>query len=380
MSSKETQFSESYLTVLRSRLSRPARGGSAPARTLGLQALDAGLGAGEIARAHAKALRTLAPSRYAGNDGGAILRRAERFFLSALTPLEPGQGTMRKTAKRMRSLDALLRRSTAALSVAKQRLRFESARAQRAEVSLAEGAQHYRRLLAQSQNLQDQLRRMARRVLSAQEEERKNISRELHDEIAQVLTGINVQLSILKQDSKVNDTGLRKRIEHAQRFVEKSVTAVHRFARELRPALLDDLGLIPALRSFIRTLPGRRKLRIQFSADAGVEILDNSRRTVLYRVAQEALNNVVRHAHAKLATVRVRKHPHTVELNICDDGRSFVVQRVFGSNTRKHLGLLGMRERVDMVGGTFSAVSEPGKGTTIRAIVPLGRGTRSRTA
>jgi signal transduction histidine kinase len=380
MSSKETQFAESYLTVLRSRLGRPARDGSAPARTLGRQALDAGLGAGEIARAHAKALRTLAPSRYAGNDGGAILRRAERFFLSALTPLQPEQGTMRKTAKRMRSLDALLRRSTAALSVAKQRLRLESARAHRAEVALAEGARHYRRLLAQSESLQDQLRRMARRVLSAQEEERKNISRELHDEIAQVLTGINVQLSILKQDSKVNDSGLRKRIEHAQRFVEKSVTAVHRFARELRPALLDDLGLIPALRSFIRTLPGRRKLRIQFAADAGVEILDNSRRTVLYRVAQEALNNVVRHAHAKLATVRVRKHPHTVELNICDDGRSFVVQRVFGSNTRKHLGLLGMRERVDMVGGTFSVVSEPGKGTTIRAIVPLGRGTRSRTA
>lgn len=380
MRAKENQFARDYLTVLRSGLSRPALGGAAGARALGRRALDAGFGAGEIARAHAKAVRSLAPARYAGNDGGATVRRAERFFLTVLTPLAPGEGTVRKSAKRLRSLAALLRRNTAALSVARQRLRLESARAHRAEIALAAGARHSRRLLAQSENLQDQLRRMARRVLSAQEEERKIISRELHDEIAQVLTGINVQLAIIKQDSKANDTGFRRRIEHAQRFVEQSVTAVHRFARELRPALLDDLGLIPALRSFIRTLPGRRKLRVRFVADAGVEVLDNSRRTVLYRVAQEALNNVVRHARAQLATVRLRKLAHAVELDVCDNGRSFVVQRVFDSATRKHLGLLGMRERVDMVGGTFSIVSEPGEGTTIHVVVPLGRGTRSRSA
>ena len=191
--------------------------------------------------------------------------------------------------------------------------------------------------------------------------------RELHDEIAQTLAGINVQLAALSLEAAASARGLRSRIASTQRQVGRSIEAIHRFARELRPALLDDLGLIPALRSFLKKFAARTGLRIRFTAFAGVEALDNARRTVLYRVAQEALTNVSRHAQAGFVQVSVRKIPNAVCLEVADDGRSFQVQRVLSSRANKRLGLLGMRERVEMVGGSLAIASMPGRGTTIRA-------------
>ena len=105
--------------------------------------------------------------------------------------------------------------------------------------------------------MQEQLRLLSRQLLSAQEEERKRISRELHDVIAQTLTGINVRLATLKKEATLNTKGLERNIARTQRLVEKSVDIVHRFARELRPTVLDDLGLIPALHSFMKNFTRR---------------------------------------------------------------------------------------------------------------------------
>ena len=146
---------------------------------------------------------------------------------------------------------------------------------------------------------------------------------------------------------------------------------MHRFARGLRPALLDDLGLIPALRSLVREMEGRKGLRIQLSAFAGVEALDGIRRTMLFRVVQEALTNVVRHADARNATVRIRKIRSAIRLEICDDGKSFPAERVIAAMHSGRLGLVGMRERVEMVGGRFDIASAPGKGTTVTAEIPV---------
>ena len=129
-------------------------------------------------------------------------------------------------------------------------------------------------LLEKSERLQEQLRRLSRQVLSAQEEERKEISRELHDVIAQTLTGINVRLAALKKEASLNTSGLDRNIARTQRLVEKSVDIVHRFARELRPAVLDDLGLIPALQSFMKNFGARTGLFAQLTAFAAVENLD----------------------------------------------------------------------------------------------------------
>ncbi len=124
-------------------------------------------------------------------------------------------------------------------------------------------------MLEQSDHLQEQLRQLSRQILSAQEEERKEISRELHDVIAQTLTGINVRLAALKKEAAVNTKGLDRNIARTQRLVEKSVDIVHQFARELRPAVLDDLGLIPALHSFMKNFTARTGVRTSFDSLCG---------------------------------------------------------------------------------------------------------------
>jgi signal transduction histidine kinase len=259
------------------------------------------------------------------------------------------------------------------LAASNLELSLEVTQRKAAQEALKQSERHYSQLLEQSDRLQEQLRRLSRQILSAQEDERKKISRELHDVIAQTLTGINVRLATLKKEAALNTKGLERNIARTQRMVEKSVNIVHQFARELRPAVLDDLGLIPALHSFMKHFTTRTGVRTRLTAFAGVEQLDAARRTILYRVAQEALNNVARHAQASQAEVKIQKSDGTICMKIKDDGKGFQAERLSHSKKNKRLGLLGMRERVEMVNGRFTVESTPGNGTTIHARVPLGR-------
>jgi signal transduction histidine kinase len=158
--------------------------------------------------------------------------------------------------------------------------------------------------------------------------------------------------------------------------VEQSVDTVHRFARELRPAVLDDLGLIPALTTHLSEFRKRTGLQIHLttSTAAAIEAVDSLKQTVLYRIAQEALKNVGKHAEAGLVKVTVQVDAEYVCLEVADNGKSFPVQSVLADKRRKRLGLVGMRERAEMVGGTFNIESEPGRGTTVRARIPLHNG------
>jgi len=253
-------------------------------------------------------------------------------------------------------------------------LNLEIVRRKAAEDALKKSQHHYSLLLEKSDRLQKQMRQLSRQVLSAQEDERKKISRELHDVIAQTLTGINIQLAALKKEALFDTRGLDRNIARTQRLVEKSVNIVHEFARELRPAVLDDLGLIPALHSFVKLFSKRTRIHVHLKVFAGVEQLDAVRRTVLFRVAQEALTNVSRHAHASRVEVSIQKVSGLVCMTIKDDGKSFPVERIMRYRGRKHLGLLGMRERLDMVDGCFDVESTPGKGTTITALISPGHG------
>jgi signal transduction histidine kinase len=150
------------------------------------------------------------------------------------------------------------------------------------------------------------------------------------------------------------------------------MNTVHRFARELRPPLLDDLGLIPALHAHMRAFTRRTGIPVRFRTFAAVERLDSDKRTVLYRVAQEAFSNIAKHAHASLVNVNIQRVKGLVRMEIHDNGRSFEVARLLVARRIVRLGLLGMRERVEMVGGSFDVESEKGKGTTVRAQVPFG--------
>ena len=222
-----------------------------------------------------------------------------------------------------------------------------------------------------------QLRQLSHEILLTQEEERKRISRELHDTVLQTLVGISIHLASLTPKSGDNPTSLRRKIAETQLLVEKSLAMVHRFAVELRPAVLDDLGLIPAIQSFIKDFIKRTGVRVDLIAYDAVNQLSIDQSAVLYRVALEAFNNVAIHAQATSVEVEIKKLPDWVSMTIKDDGKSFDVKRLLRTKGNERLGLLGMRERLEMIGGKFSIKSSPGHGTTVIARIPAGsKGTK----
>jgi len=260
-----------------------------------------------------------------------------------------------------------------AVTAANTKLKREIARRKKVEAALKKSEVSIRRLLAESRKMQQQLRDMSRRILLVQEEQRKEISRELHDQIAQTLVGINIHMTAFANAVEVEPRSIARAAKPIRRLIEKAVRTVHQFARDLRPAMLDELGLITALISYIRRFPKPKGLRIHFRAFAKEVALGNDERTVLYRVAQEALVNVARHAQATEVAITVRKVPEGVCLEIADNGRSFDLARMSRANGGKHLGLVGMRERLEMIGGSLWIQTTDRAGTTVRATVPLGK-------
>jgi signal transduction histidine kinase len=353
------RFLRRYQAELQSYLRRGSSASSRRTDALGRSALANDLEILELAHIHAEALLALIPVDCPETVRSRTVKRAGAFFLDVLIPIERTHRAVAENSALLWRSNRSLRRRTADLIAANRLLRREIAQRKAAEHSLRLSEQR--------------MRRLSHRVLLAQEEERREISRELHDEIAQILTGINVQLASLKFESGVSNTSLAEHIRSTQRLVEKSVDIVHQFARDLRPTLLDDLGLIPALHSYLKAFAKRTGLRVAFSAFAGVEKMRNDSRIVLYRVAQAALVNVAEHAHAARVSVALRSRPRAVLMEIKDDGRSFDVGRVLDPVRNKRLGLIGMRERVEMVGGSFRVESAPGRGTTVSAVLPFKR-------
>lgn len=344
--SNSKRWSRRYSAALRSQLALDGKRSLLPARDLGREAVAAGLDPLDVARMHARTLQALpqSPVPLTGRNGRD--RFAASFLVEAIAPIAKAH-------------HAAMRR--------------ELGRGIASRVALRKGEQHYATLLKASDRMQQQLRRLSHEILFAQEEERKKISRELHDEIGQALSAINVRLATLKLEAAANTQGLKRKITSTQRLVERSMQTVHRFALELRPTVLDDLGLVPALRAYLKVFAKRSRLPVRFLTAAARYPLDGGSRTVLFRVAQEALANVSKHAQASLVTVNLRRVGDVLRMEVHDNGRSFDVERVFSVRRKlRRLGLLGMRERLEMVGGTFAVLSEPDWGTTIVAQVPFG--------
>ncbi len=377
MKNARSRLSISYLAGLRSYLETRRPGPSARAGTLGRSALDQGLTMPDLALMHARAVVALTafdlstPRDTAIRQAKRALERGQHFFSQTVGPIEAALRADRETALELAQRHETLRARSAALAKGNRRLEREVARRKTGESVIRKGHEQYQKLFAESQTMQKRLRQMTRQIILAQEEERKEISRELHDGVVQTLVGINVQLSTLTKGASLGLRTLKVRIAHTQRLVANSVNAVHRFARELRPAVLDDLGLVPALRAHCDGLAARRKFRIHFAASGRSESLDGARRTALYRVAQEALTNVSRHAKATEVWVNLSETAGAVRMEIRDNGRSFMVEAALSNQNPNRLGLIGMKERIEMVGGHLEIISEPGRGTTVRADIPL---------
>lgn len=257
------------------------------------------------------------------------------------------------------------------LAASNRELELEIARRSEVERSLRTSERQQRKLLNQSRRQQNELRRLSHLILATQEEERRRISRELHDDIAQTLVNISFHLESLSSEAKINPALLRKKVRRTQKLVEQAVEIVHHFARDLRPPALDHLGLIPALEAAVNEFTSRTKIHASFAAFPAVEALHSDQRIAIYRVVQSALSNVAKHSAAKNVRVTLEKEGRHVRLLVHDDGRSFDARRVPAARGDRRLGLLGMRERVEMVGGTFALQTNPGTGTTVEARIPL---------
>ena len=341
------------------------------ARRLGDEAVRCGLELLEVARIHENALTREISALPAGPPPAPLIRKAGTFFAEVILPIEAIHRGAREAALSLGRLNRKLTRRSTELAASNSKLKQEIRRRSEIEADLKKSERHYAQLLKESAFLQERLRHLSHQILTTQEEERKRISRELHDQIAPSLTGINIELSTLRGRTRGANRLLKQRIARTQQLVQDSVEVIHTFARDLRPASLDDLGLIPALHSFTKTFSKQSRLPVQLNIFAGVESLANASRTVLYRVAQEALTNVAKHARATSVQVDIQRLNGCALLTIRDNGKSFSADRLPCRRGNNGLGLLGMRERVEMIGGTFAIESAPGQGTTVHARIPF---------
>lgn len=373
MRTKSTSFSLLYQRALRKHLNQTQKIDCSSASGLGAKGLVAGLETLDLAILHEKTLVVdLLPSYPAARRNG-IIKRAAAFFAAAISPDLPDE-TLRGALGLKRVIEALSDRMVQ-LATANQLLGQEVAHRKEVECSLMKSEKQNLKSLERSNHLREQLRTMSHQMLTTQEQERKKISRELHDVIAQELMGIHVQLATLKAVAGLKAKGLNRDITLTQRKVIKSAEIIHQFARELRPTALDDLGLIPALHSLLKVFSKRTNIRTKLTSFAGVDRLNVPGRTVLYRVAQEAFCNIERHANAGHAQLTIRRQGQQIQMEVKDNGCSFDVEAAMHGHRNKHLGLLGMRERVEMIGGTFQVNSAAGKGTTVIARIPVAKAT-----
>ena len=209
-------------------------------------------------------------------------------------------------------------------------------------------------------------------ILHVQEEERKRISRELHDEVGQTLAAINTHLALVQRDRLGDqDSSLRARIADVEKLLVGAIERMHRFARALRSAALDDLGLLPALRSYLKDYAERTGLLVRFERAAGDVQLSSEQKTALFRIAQESLTNVARHAQATEVVVTFGFVKGGIQLQVGDNGKGFSTKRQLMAAGKTRLGLLGMQERVRLVNGRCILQSSPGRGTTVTAYIPL---------
>lgn len=214
---------------------------------------------------------------------------------------------------------------------------------------------------------EQRLRWLSQKLIHTQEEERKSLSRELHDEIGQMLTAIRMVFGNLEDTRSAPQGDFKHQLVEGKGLAEQTLQMVRNLALGLRPSMLDDLGLEPALKWQAREFSRRSGIPVEFSTDGSLGSIPEEIRTCIYRVVQESLTNCARHSRAK--TVRINLHGGIAELSLTvrDDGVGFDPDQ---TNSRG-LGLIGIQERVHELGGTVTVESQPGKGTVLNAAIPL---------
>jgi PAS domain S-box-containing protein len=213
----------------------------------------------------------------------------------------------------------------------------------------------------------EDLSRFALSIQRAQEEERRRIARELHDDLGQRLTGLKLKMDVLREDLPPVDARVAGRLREIQQGIEGLVGEIRRISSNLRPPVLDDLGLVAAVRMLCREFESSGNIKIRFMGDGVLRICRDAE-IAIYRIAQEALSNVAQHAHARLVSIRLEQTRGRVRLIVEDDGKGMEPAQL--RDGRRGLGLVGMNERARLLGGSVDIVSKPGHGLRLEVEIP----------
>jgi signal transduction histidine kinase len=222
------------------------------------------------------------------------------------------------------------------------------------------------RLEQRARAAEREMRELSQKLVQAQEAERKRLSLELHDQVGQMLTAIRMEIANLGRIGPNDPERFREHVLQAKQVAEGAMKTVRDLAMGLRPSMLDDLGLGPAVEWLCREFSRTSGIPADVEIDGALGRLTEAQKTGLFRVVQESLTNVMRHARARRVSVRLQEGDGRVVLVVKDDGRG-----MHNGKARRGLGLLGMEERIRELGGVFEVESAPGAGTRIRAEIPL---------
>lgn len=347
----------------------------------------------ELQRSAEHNLRTI--EQAVGQDSGAAVQRLRAEVAAYMRPLRESLDWEPVIAPSLRYLllRAQLKQRSAALQIAAEieKLNADALANQQQEIAAAEsrfrrtlllisfvgvllGAAiawftilYTRRLEKHSDEVRSELRQLSQHVVKVQEHERRSISRELHDEVGQTLTGLRMELANLDGPSLQQNTVDYQRLQEAKRLSERALQSVRSLSMLLRPSMLDDLGLGPAVSWQAREFSRRSGVPVDVAVDGDVDDVPDEIRTCLYRVVQEALTNIARHAAATRIRLSLKRSADEVSVVVDDNGAGFDPSR---PRTRG-LGLVGMKERAAELSGTVDVASAPGKGTRISVRIPL---------
>ncbi|RPJ60941.1 MAG: sensor histidine kinase [Acidobacteria bacterium] len=217
----------------------------------------------------------------------------------------------------------------------------------------------------ETEKAERELRLLSQRLVRVQEEERRVISRELHDQVGQMLTGLRMEIGNLERRRSGSKEEFTAYVQETKKLIEETLQTVRDLAMGLRPSMLDDTGLEPAVKWQVRDFSRRSGIPVSLKIDGPIDNLDEGRRTCIYRLVQEALTNSAKHACASRVDVHIIRENTSLTVTIQDDGRGFVEAKASPG-----LGLIGMEERARELGGRVTISSEPGHGTTVRAELP----------
>jgi PAS domain S-box-containing protein len=319
-------------------------------------------------------LAQAAETGQAEEEGWRIRKDGSRFWAAVvLTAIRDDTGALRGFAKltsdltERRQKEEILRKANEELELrVGQRTTQLTKLNDEMQIEIRERIQTENQLLVSLA----QLRELGARLQRVREEERAHIAREIHDELGQACTALKMDLATILRRMPKNQgqKPLANKVESAIKLVDSMIRTLRRIAAELRPSTLDDLGLTAAMEWQAQEFQSRTGIPCRMDLPAALPALNPEASTAFFRIFQETLTNISRHAAATHVTVRLARAGEDLMLQVTDDGKGFQEQQ---PASKKSLGLLGMRERAVVLGGDFHVQSHPGKGTTVTVRIPL---------